>query len=72
MYAICVFVDYSACFDTRRRYILSDELYRYGAQGNALNLIESYLTDRLQYVKFDSVNSETLKQKLGVIQGSKN
>ena len=72
MYAICVFIDYSACFDTIRRDILVDKLYRYGVRGNALNLIKSYFTDRLQYVNFDGVNSETLEQNLGVIQGSKN
>ena len=72
MYAICVFIDYSACFDTIRRDILINKLLKYGVRGNVLNLIKSYFTNRLQYVNYGSVKSEILEQGLGVIQGSKN
>ena len=70
-YAICVFLDYKACFDTISRPILFEKLERYGVRGVALDLIKSYYRDRKQYVAYGSSKSETMLQELGVIQGSK-
>ena len=45
-------------------------MYAYGIRGNAFKLLKSYLTDRTQYVVYDSKQSETLPIKCGVPQGS--
>ena len=70
-YAVCVFLDYSACFDTLSRDVLYDKLDKYGIRGNTLNLFKSYFSDRLQYVNYEEVSSYKRYQNLGVIQGSK-
>ena len=70
-YAICVFMDFSACFDTINRSLLLDKLNRYGIRGIVFDLMKSYLTDRKQFVYFDGSSSCILSQGLGVIQGSK-
>ena len=46
------------------------QLYSYGIRGSMLKWMESYLTDRSQYVVFDSKVSETHGIKCGVSQGS--
>ena len=70
-FAICVFLDYSACFDTLCRDMLLRKLGRYGIRGPCYDLIKSYFTDRKQFVSYGNCDSATLAQKLGVIQGSK-
>ena len=42
-YAICVFLDYSACFDTLSRSILHDNLERYGTRGVILDFVKTIL-----------------------------
>ena len=71
IYAVCVFLDYSACFDTLSRDILISKLYRYGVRGLPLNLIKSYFADRKQYVNYKDAKSSMVNQDIGVIQGSK-
>ena len=70
-YAICVFLDFTACFDTLDRNILFSKLYKYGIRGVALDLIKSYFSDRNQAVHIENSISNIDEQKLGVIQGSK-
>ena len=41
-YAICVFLDYSACFDTLCRELLLRKLDRYGVRGVPLKFLASY------------------------------
>ena len=57
-------------FDTVPHDILLKKVYAYGIRGNAFKLLKSYLTDRNQYVVYDSKQSETLPIKSGVPQDS--
>ena len=70
-YAICVFLDHSACFDILSRSILYDKLERYGIRSISLYFIRAYLANKSQYVFYDTVKSSIRCQELGVIQGSK-
>ena len=70
-YAICVFLDFSACFDTLCRDTLITKLYRYGVRGPPLELIKSYFSNRTQSVNYGGVSSRASLQSLGVIQGSR-
>ena len=70
-YAICVFLDFSACFDTLCRDTLIAKLYRYGVRGPPLELIKSYFKDRTQSVNYGGISSNASTQSLGVIQGSR-
>lgn len=70
-FIICIFLDYSACFDTISRTKLLEKLERYGVRGYSLKLMESYFTNRLQYVEFNSAKSKKLTSEIGVIQGSR-
>ena len=47
---IGVFLDLKKAFDTVPHDILFKTLHTYGIRGNALKLLESYLTDRNEYV----------------------
>ena len=71
-YAICVFLDFSACFDTIDRNIFSQKLLLYGFHNDSVEFIDSYFSGRKQHVKFNGQTSKTILQNLGVIQGSKN
>ena len=66
-----MFLDMSAAFDTISRRILMEKLCRYGVRGVGYEFIQSYFTDRKQYVVFGDCHSEMLDQNLGTIQGSK-
>ena len=70
-YAICIFLDYSACFDTICRDIILRKLDRYGVRGMSYNFVASYFTNREQQVKYGSSLSSCRVQSLGVVQGSK-
>ena len=67
---IGVFIDLKRAFDTVPPDILLKKMYAYGIRGNAFKLLKSYLTDRTQYVIYDSKQSKTLPIKCGVPQGS--
>ena len=65
-----VFLDLKKAFDTVDHKILLKKLYAYGVRDVALKLLESYLSDRYQYVVYDNQKSETLSITCGVPQGS--
>ena len=49
---------------------LQKKLFSYGIRGHILKWIESYLTDRYQYVIYNGVQSNYLRITCGVLQGS--
>ena len=65
-----VYIDLSKAFDTLTFYILLYKLKYYGVTDTALDLMKSYLTNRKQYVVFDSCQSEHTEIYTGVPQGS--
>ena len=65
-----IFIDLSKAFDTIDHKILLEKLGHYGVRGNALALIESYLSNRKQYVATLGENSDQLNVIYGVPQGS--
>ena len=70
-FAICVFLDYTACFDTISRDMLIDKLEKYGIRGEELNLMKSYLSNRKQVVLHSGSVSSKMNQNIGVVQGSR-
>ena len=69
-HCITVFCDFSKAFDTLDHSRLLIKLSRYGIRGTALNLILSYLSNRLQSVVINGVLSDSLPISYGVPQGS--
>ena len=65
-----IYIDLSKAFDTLNFDILLKKLKHYGINGSAKRLIHSYLTDRLQFVEFNSYKSTYLPISTGVLQGS--
>ena len=69
-FAIGLFLDFSKAFDTVDHSILFTKLESYGIRGLALDLIKSYLSDRMQFVEFNGVQSAKRSINCGVPQGS--
>ena len=67
---IGIYLDFSKAFDTVNHDILLQKLYYYGIRGNAYEWFKSYLTDRVQYVTYNGVQSSPKKIQCGVPQGS--
>ena len=67
---IAIFLDLSKAFDTLDHKILLSKLNYYGVKGTALKWFESYLTNRTQYVIYESTKSHKLTITTGVPQGS--
>ena len=67
---ITLLIDLKKAFDTIDHRILLRKLYSCGIRGSMLKLMESYLTDGLQYVVFDGKVSRSRGIKCGVPQGS--
>ena len=67
---ITLVIDLEKAFDTIDHRILLRKLYSYGIRSIMLKWIESYLTDRSQYVVFDDKVSKTRGIKCSVPQGS--
>ena len=66
----CLFIDFSKAFDSLDRDILLNKLNRSGVRGPVNALLNSYLSDRKQYVRIDSESSDFLVSKYGVPEGS--
>ena len=70
-YSCCIFLDLSKAFDFVQRDILLCKLEKlYGFRGNCLELLTSYLTNRVQYTTIGYSKSKQLKIDCGVPQGS--
>lgn len=65
-----VFLDLAKAFDTVSHKILLQKIEKLGIRGNGYKLIESYLQNRTQQVKYQSVCSNILPNEWGVPQGS--
>lgn len=65
-----IFLDLEKAFDTVSHALLIQKLEKYGIRGTPLRLIESYLTDRVQYVKVNGTVSIPLTVIKGVPQGT--
>ena len=64
--------DLSAPFDTVDHGILLQKLDHYRIRGKCLNILQSFLSERTQYVSIDACESEVLPAiDCSVIQGSK-
>ena len=50
--------------------LLLKKYEQYGLRGTVLKMLESYLKDRLQYIKKENVESEKRNVKCGLPQGS--
>ena len=67
---IGLFIDISKAFDCINHNILSKKLEYYGIRGIPLKWLESYLSDRKQYVYIDNYKSNMCTVNVGVPQGS--
>ena len=65
-----LFLDFSKTFDTVNHKILLEKLQKYGMRGVPLQWFTSYLTNRQQYVRINTTDSEMLRMTCGVPQGS--
>ena len=63
-------IDLSKAFDTIDHKTLLHKLNHYGIRGNANMLLESYLSNRVQYIHALNTDSEKLNVLYGVPQGS--
>ena len=64
-----IYIDLSKAFDTLNHGILLQTLKYYGITGNAINLLQSYLSERCQYVEYNHHRSNTLLISTDVPQG---
>ena len=60
-YTLAVFCDLLKSFGTLEHTILLNKLSHYGFRGNALQLVNIYLSEREQYVCNSGINSDTAK-----------
>ena len=67
---LAIFLDFSKAFDTISIGILLKKLEHYGFRNNINLWLNSYLTNRKQFVKINQTTSNTLITKMGVPQGS--
>ena len=65
-----VFIDLQKAFDTVNHKILCNKLSYYGFRGKINDLIQSFLSNRHQYVSINGYDSSHLEIKCGVPQGS--
>lgn len=68
--AIAIFMDLSKAFDSLNHEILLKKLAYYGFVGNSISLLESYLSNRKQFVSWNNTNSEKRNINTGIPQGS--
>ena len=69
-FVLGVFLDFSKAFDTVNHSILLKKLQTYGIRGVAYRWLESYLSNRHQYVCYNGICSSKCSVKCGVPQGS--
>ena len=69
-FAIATFLDLSKAFDLINHNFLLQKLHHYGVRGIALDWFTSYLSNRKQFVQFNSSKSDMLNITSGVPQGS--
>ena len=69
-FPVNIFMDLSKAFDTLDHKILLHKLDHYGFKTKSINLMRSYLSNRLQYVEYNSVKSDFSTVVCGVPQGS--
>ena len=67
---IRVFADLSKAFDTVNHKIRISKLENYGIRGKDLLWFISYLTNRIQFIKYNNLNTSFQKIVCGVPQGS--
>ena len=65
-----IFLDLSEAFDTLNHTILLNKLNHHGIKHCPLKLLESYLSNRLQYVEHANIKSEYIPITTGVPQSS--
>ena len=69
-FVLGLFLDFSKAFDTVNHNILFTKLDVYGVRGVALDWFKSYLSQRVQYVEYEGIESEKQYITCGVPQGS--
>lgn len=69
-FASLLYLDLSKAFDLVSKFILLEKLEFYGVKGKELDFLNSYLTNRLQFVSCNGVKSGTRLVNTGVPQGS--
>ena len=69
-YVVGVYLDFSKAFDTVNHEILLKKLDHYVIRSAALSWFEIYLSNRTQFVTYDSVSSNCKSISCGVPQGS--
>ena len=67
---LSVFVDLSKAFGTINQKSLISKLENYGIRGKNLPWFISYLTNRIQFIKYNNLNTSFQKIVCGVPQGS--
>ena len=65
-----IFLDLAKAFDSVDHKILLEKLEKYGIRGTPLKFMESYLSNRWQYVKLNGRSSELALIDIGIPQGS--
>ena len=70
MYSACFFLDLRKAFDTVDHDILIKKLQHYGFRGNCSAYLESYYSNRKQYVYLNGIKSDMMNIIYGVPQGS--
>ena len=63
-------LDFSKALDTVNHAFLLQKLKHYGIRGCALKWLESYISNRTQYVSYDDATSKLVTIKCGVPQSS--
>ena len=67
---VTIFCDLSKAFDCLNCNIFLSKMEYYGVSRTSLALVKSYLTNRYQYVQFESCKFNLLEIKTGIPQGS--
>jgi len=67
---ILTLIDFSKAFDTVSHLKLLDTLSTFNFSNSAIELFQSYLSDRYQYIETNNTKSATLKINSGIPQGS--